>query len=342
MRSLPLKAATFLILAGAWACGDDGGGGPGDPVANFTAPTCTAGTACTFTDQSTGTVTGWSWNFGDNTAADPNQNPSHIFQAPGTYTVVLTVTGNNKTSTKSVPVTIGGGTGNQAPVASFSLVTPPTCTAGTPCGFHSTSTDADGTIATAHWDFGDGEVGDGLDATHTFATANTYNVKLTVTDNLGAIGEVTQPITVVAATSQDCTTNGTTVDCVLTMTQRSTITIAVVSRSCELGGNRLSITAPRVQTAFFNLCSETIGNQYLVKDANGAAIVFDVGSQLPLRFTQGVADAGDPTPGDPGIEVEVTSPTVWTLKIDDGGNPSGGGEPDFNDAVLSVTATAAP
>jgi PKD repeat protein len=177
--------------------------------------------------------------------------------------------------------------------------------------------------------------------THTFATANTYNVKLTVTDNLGATGEVTQPVTVDAAASQDCTTSGTTVDCVLTVSQRSTITIAVVSRSCELGGNKLSITAPRPQTAFFNLCSETVGNQYTVTDASGAPLVFEAGSQLPIRFTQGLADAGDPTPGDPGIQVDGTSPN-WTLNIDDGGNPGGGGEPDFNDAVLSVTATAAP
>jgi PKD repeat protein len=339
MRSLSLKAATFFILASAWACGSDNGTGPStDPVANFTAPACVAGTACAFTDQSTGTVTGWSWNFGDNSTADTNQNPTHTFAAAGTFTVVLTVTGNGKTSTKSVPVTVTGGTGNQAPVASFVL---PACTAGTPCGFHSTSTDPDGTIATAHWDFGDGEVADGVDVTHTFAAANPYNVKLTVTDNLGLTGELTQALTVTPAASTDCTTSGAVVDCVLTVTQKSTITLAVVSRSCELGGNKLAITAPRAQTAFFNLCSETVGNQYVVKDANGAALVFDVGSQLALRFTQGLADTGDPTPGDPGIQVDGTSPS-WTLNIDDGGNPGAGNEPDFNDAVISVTATTVP
>src|SRR3954471_7115673 len=53
MRSLPLKAATFLILAGAWGCGSDSGTGPNtNPTANFTAPACTAGVACVFTDAS--------------------------------------------------------------------------------------------------------------------------------------------------------------------------------------------------------------------------------------------------------------------------------------------------
>ena len=54
-----------------------------------------------FTDRTTstfGTVRGWRWDFGDaNTQADTSllQNPSYIYQNPGTYSVTLT-TGNNK------------------------------------------------------------------------------------------------------------------------------------------------------------------------------------------------------------------------------------------------------
>ncbi len=33
----------------------------------------------------------WEWNFGDNTALDANQNPTHIFHKDGTYTVSLNV-----------------------------------------------------------------------------------------------------------------------------------------------------------------------------------------------------------------------------------------------------------
>jgi PKD repeat protein len=342
MRSFRLMAATTVILAGAWACGSDSNGPSNtSPVANFTAPACTVSVACTFTDASSdpdGTIASRSWDFGDGTTSQ-DANPTHTFAAAQTYQVTLTVTDNGgATNAKTVPVIVTGGTGNQPPVASFDL---PACTAGTPCGFHSTSTDPDGTIATAHWDFGDGAVADGLDVTHSFDAANTYNVKLTVTDNLGATAEVTHALTVTPAASQDCTTSGTLVDCVLTVTQRSTITIAVVSRSCELGGNKLSITAPRPQTAFFNLCSSAIGDTYTVTDAGGAPLVFEAGSQMSVRFTQGLADAGDPIPGDPGIQVDGTSPN-WTLNIDDGGNPTGGSEPDFNDAILSVTATAAP
>jgi hypothetical protein len=32
----------------------------------------------------------------------------------------------------------------------------------------------------------------------------------------------------------------------------------------------------------------------------------------------------------------------WTIEFDDGGDPTGAGEPDYNDIVLAVHATAAP
>lgn len=45
-----------------------------------------------FTDDSRGEVQSWSWDFGDGkTSAD--QHPAHTYEAPGTYTVTLTVTG---------------------------------------------------------------------------------------------------------------------------------------------------------------------------------------------------------------------------------------------------------
>jgi PKD repeat protein len=84
------------------------GGTPNNlpPTASFTAPACTVNTACQFTDASTdsdGTVTAWSWNFGDGTAADINQSPTHTFGAAGTYQVSLTVTDDKGAA--STPVT---------------------------------------------------------------------------------------------------------------------------------------------------------------------------------------------------------------------------------------------
>jgi hypothetical protein len=65
------------------------------PTAAFTF-SCTA-LSCTFTDGSTdsdGTVTSWSWSFGDATTSTL-QNPTKVYAAPGTYSVMLTVTDNS-------------------------------------------------------------------------------------------------------------------------------------------------------------------------------------------------------------------------------------------------------
>jgi len=65
------------------------------PTADFYADTETVyiGDPVQFTDASTshGTITDWSWDFGDGTGS-MEQNPTHQYTAPGTYTVSLTVT----------------------------------------------------------------------------------------------------------------------------------------------------------------------------------------------------------------------------------------------------------
>ncbi|WP_418909099.1 PKD domain-containing protein [Glutamicibacter endophyticus] len=60
----------------------------------------------------------------------------------------------------------------------------------------SESSDPDGNIASYAWDFGDGATGTGVSATHTYAAAGTYTVKLTVTDNKGATGTASKQVTV--------------------------------------------------------------------------------------------------------------------------------------------------
>lgn len=77
------------------------------PVAAFS-KTCAA-LDCTFTDTSSdddGTVTAWSWNFGDGNSST-EQNASHTYAADGTYTVSLTVTDNGgATNAASQSITV--------------------------------------------------------------------------------------------------------------------------------------------------------------------------------------------------------------------------------------------
>ena len=61
-----------------------------------------------------------------------------------------------------------------------------------------TSGDTDGTVANWSWDLGDGTTASGPTASHTYAAAGTYTVRLTVTDDDGATGTVERPVTVTA------------------------------------------------------------------------------------------------------------------------------------------------
>ena len=60
----------------------------------------------------------------------------------------------------------------------------------------SASNDPDGTIVDYAWDFGDGTSGTGVTASHTYTTAGSFMVTLTVTGDFGATDEVTQLVSV--------------------------------------------------------------------------------------------------------------------------------------------------
>ena len=62
----------------------------------------------------------------------------------------------------------------------------------------SNSSDPDGNIASFSWNLGDGNSASGSSVQHTYATAGTYDIQLTVTDNDGATNSVTQSVTVEA------------------------------------------------------------------------------------------------------------------------------------------------
>jgi gliding motility-associated-like protein len=68
------------------------------PNADFNAtpqPTSILDPGIHFTDLTTGAIlAGWHWSFGESGATSSQQDPSHIYQAPGSYPVTLVVTSN--------------------------------------------------------------------------------------------------------------------------------------------------------------------------------------------------------------------------------------------------------
>jgi PKD repeat protein len=74
-------------------------GGGGGPVVDFVAAPLSgqAPLQTVFTDLTTGTVTSWSWSFGDG-GTSTLRNPVHTYQTAGTYAVTLSVAGPSGTA----------------------------------------------------------------------------------------------------------------------------------------------------------------------------------------------------------------------------------------------------
>jgi PKD repeat protein len=157
---------------------------PPPPVANFSASPTSGQAPLTvqFTDQSTGSISTWDWNFGDGSAHSSAQNPSHTYNSAGNFTVTLSVTGSGGSSSKSATITV---TAPPPPptVASFSA-SPTSGQAPLTVQFTDQST---GSISTWDWNFGDGSAhSSARSPSHTYNSAGTFTVTLTVTGSGGS------------------------------------------------------------------------------------------------------------------------------------------------------------
>ena len=90
------KYAIFIALSCAMIITLCGSVSAAAPSANFTANTTNGVGPVTvqFNDTSTGNVTSWNWNFGDN-ATSTQQNPIHTYTALGAHNVTLSVSNSD-------------------------------------------------------------------------------------------------------------------------------------------------------------------------------------------------------------------------------------------------------
>lgn len=131
-----------------------------------------------------GNIDFYRWNFGDGTSELLAEQPIHTYKQSGIYTVTLTVIDNLGAIDQEVFSVAVGVSPNKPPVAQPNG--PYNGRAGSSIVFDgSASTDADGNITAYTWNFGDGTEGTGSVISHTYETAGSYQVILTVTDNHG-------------------------------------------------------------------------------------------------------------------------------------------------------------
>jgi len=170
---------------------------PNPPVVNQTA-TFTA----TATAAANHSIVKYEWDFGDGTTTTTfTGSATHTYGARGIYAVTVRVTddlGQVGSTAATFDLTIGNAQGVNATF----FYSPTAPTSGNAVFLNASgSTASNGASITDYkWDWGDGSAteddGTTATATHTFAPANTYVVKLTVTDSQGRVAFTTQNIAV--------------------------------------------------------------------------------------------------------------------------------------------------
>ncbi len=168
------------------------------PVANFSSTTSCFGQPTCFTNASTvssGSITNWSWNFGDPGSGSSNtsiqQNPCHTFTTQGINSTLTLTTNAGCQSSISLPVTF-----SPDPVSSFSATV--SCTGGTTC-FTDLSTVSSGSIIGWSWNFidtasGANNTSSAQNPCHLYSTSNNRNAQLTVTSNQGCQNTYLLPV----------------------------------------------------------------------------------------------------------------------------------------------------
>lgn len=215
------------------------------PLANFTSPAtgCQQSTM-NFTNTTSGSVTGYSWSFGDGNTANTT-NCINTYSNIGTYQVTLQASnaaGCQNTATKSITI-------YSKPQPDFSIGLPPFSCAGSPSQFtDQTPAPTDSNIAAWQWAFGDPASGTSTtrNPTYIYSTAGTYNVSLAATTNFGCTGFIQKAVTI-SVSPQAAFSNS--VACVSQPTQFTDASSGSIrSRLWTIQGN--SFTTPNVQFAF--------------------------------------------------------------------------------------------
>ena len=164
------------------------------PLADFTFENGCEDTSIDFTNTTSGSVTGYSWNFGEGSSS-LQTDPSNTFVDFGNFDVTLQAI-NAAGCVNSVikPIQIFS-----KPQPDFSLDLPPFSCSGSPSQFNDlTPNPTDSNLSGWDWTFNDPQNGTSTNRNpqYTYAFAGSYDVNLEVTTNFGCKASIQKQITI--------------------------------------------------------------------------------------------------------------------------------------------------
>ncbi|MEW5981609.1 MAG: PKD domain-containing protein [Acidobacteriota bacterium] len=146
-----------------------------------------------------GQIVSYVWSFGDGTSGT-GQLATHRYSAGGTYSVTLTVTDDRNLSA-SVTATVAV-TETAVPTADF-VFSPTTPIVNETVFFNAAASRAatGRTLVSYDWTLGTGRTASGVTVSKAYGSPGTYNVTLTVTDDIGKRGTASKTVPVTATGS---------------------------------------------------------------------------------------------------------------------------------------------
>ena len=332
------------------------------PTANATLVGCT-GLTCSFdgstsSDPEGGQLT-YDWDWGDGTTHGTTATPSHTFATGGTKTVTLTVT--DPLGAQGVDTVTASPVAPPANTAPTARITNAACS-GLTCSFTgSTSSDPDSDTLLYSWSFGDNTTSTATNPSHTYATAGSKTVTLTVDDQHGHTDSATTTVSPTAPANGSPTARITNASCTDLTCSFSGATSSdpeneALTYSWSWGDGTAAGTGVTPSHTYGSAGSKTVTLTVTDTKGNTGTATTTVNPTAPggpgvtkITFVGAETDTDRTTDVPAGVNVgdtlvafffansqnyTYTGPSGWTLVKGDDGN-------DFAGRVWTRTATAA-